>query len=82
VGRQGLSDTRSGVPRWTGAGALLSIGASYLALSDYVTVVPRFWLPGLMALLVTILLIAHARGRYRLARTISFVLVAWAVDTL
>jgi hypothetical protein len=75
VGRQGLSDTRRGVPRWPGAGALLSIGASYLALSDYVTVVPRFWLPGLMAMLVVALLIAHARGRYRLARAISFVLL-------
>jgi uncharacterized membrane protein len=53
----------------------LSIGASYLALSDYVTVVPRFWLPGLMVMLVVVLLIAHAQGRYRLARTISFVLL-------
>jgi hypothetical protein len=63
VGGRGLSDTRRGVSRWPGAVALLSIGASYLALSDYVTVVPRFWLPGLMALLVTILLISHAQGR-------------------
>jgi hypothetical protein len=55
--------------------ALLSIGASYLALSDYVTVVPRLWLPGLMTVSVVALLIAHARGRYRLARTISFVLL-------
>src|SRR5215218_8210073 len=75
VGGQGLSDTQSGVPRWPGAAALLSIGASYLALSDYVTVVPRFWLPGLMVVLVTILLIAHARGHYRLARAISFALL-------
>ena len=52
--------------------ALLSIGASYLALSNYVTVVPRFWLPGLLVVVV-VLLIAHAQGRYRLARTISFV---------
>jgi len=55
--------------------AILSIGASYLALSDYVTVVPRFWLPGLMTILVVVLLIAHARDRDRLARTISFVLL-------
>lgn len=75
MGRQGFSDTRRGLPRWPGAVALLSIGASYLALSDYVTVVPRFWLPGLMAMLVVVLLIAHTRGRYRLARTISFVLL-------
>src|SRR5215217_3994546 len=38
-------------------------------------VVPRFWLPGLMVVLVTILLIAHARGHYRLARAISFALL-------
>jgi hypothetical protein len=75
VGRQGLSDTRRGVPRWPGAVALLSIGASYLALSSYVTVVPRFWLFGLMVVLVVVLLIAHAQGRYRLARTISLVLL-------
>lgn len=75
MSRQGFSDTRRGLPRWPGAVALLSIGASYLALSDYVTVVPRFWLPGLMAMLVVVLLIAHAQGRYRLARTISFVLL-------
>ena len=75
MGRQGLPDTQRGVPRWPGAGALLSIGASYLALSDYVTVVPRFWLPGLMVMLVVVLLIAHAQGRYRLARTISFALL-------
>jgi hypothetical protein len=65
------------VPRWSGAVALLSIGASYLALSDYVTIVPRLWLPGLMALLVT-----HARGRYRLARTISFVLLGVVTGSL
>ncbi len=75
VGRRGLSYTRRGVARWPGAVALLSIGASYLALSDYVTVEPRFWLPGLMTVLIVTLLSAHARGRYRLARGISFVLL-------
>ena len=82
MGRQGLSDTRRGVPRWPGAVALLSIGASYLALSSYVTVVPRFWLPWLMVVLVVVLLIAHAKGRYRLARTISFVLLGVASASL
>jgi uncharacterized membrane protein len=75
VGRQGLSDTGRGVARWPGAVALLSIGASYLALSDYVTVEPRIWLPGLMTVLVVALLGVHARGYYRLARTIAFVLL-------
>ena len=64
-----------GVPRWPAAVALLSIGASYLALSDYVTFGPRLWLPGLLTVLVVALLSAHARGRYHLARRISFVLL-------
>ena len=51
------------------------VGASYLALSDYVTVVPRLWLPVLMAISVAVLFIAQARDRYRLARAISFVLL-------
>jgi hypothetical protein len=82
VGRQGPSDTRSGVPRWPGALALLLIGASYIALSDYVTIVPRLWLPGLMTVLVVALLIAHARGRYRVARGISFVLLGVVTTSL
>jgi hypothetical protein len=82
VREQGLSRPRRGVGRWPGAMALLSIGASYLALSDYVTVVPRLWLPGLMTVSVVALLIAHARGRYRLARTISFVLLGLVTVSL
>lgn len=73
--RRGLLRSPEGVPRWPGAVALLSIGASYLALSDYVTVVPRLWVPALMTVLVAALLTAHAGGRYRLARGISFVLL-------
>lgn len=75
MGRRGLVRTPRDVPRWPGAVALLLIGASYIALSDYVTIVPRLWLPGLMTVLVVALLSAHARGRYRLARGISFVLL-------
>ncbi len=75
MGRQGLSRTRRGVPRWPAAVAILSIGASYIALSEYVTFGPRLWLPGLVLVLVVPLLIAHARGHYRLARRISFVLL-------
>jgi uncharacterized membrane protein len=75
VGRQGLSDGGSGVARWPGAVALLSIGASYLALSDYVTVEPRIWLPALMTVLVVAQLSVHAWGHQRLARTFSFVLI-------
>jgi hypothetical protein len=40
VGRQGVSDIRRGVPRWPGAVALLSIGAYYVALSEFVVVLP------------------------------------------
>jgi uncharacterized membrane protein len=82
VGRQGLSDVRGGVPRWPGAVALLSIGASYLALSDYVTVVSRFWLPVFIAISVVVLLGAHAQGRHRLARAITFVLLGVVTASL
>jgi len=63
------------VPRWPAIVALLVIGASYVALSESVTVGPRAWLPGLMTVLVVPLMSAHARGHYRLARRISFVLI-------
>src|SRR5215210_451766 len=82
VGRQGLSDARRGVPRWPGAVALLAIGVSYLALSDYVTVVPRFWLPGLVVMSVVVLLIAQARGRPRVARAISFIILGVVTASL
>jgi hypothetical protein len=75
VGRQGLSSARRGVPRWPAAIAVMSIGASYLALSDYVTFGPRVWMLGLITVLVLPLLIAQTWGRYRLARRIAFVLL-------
>ncbi len=62
--------------------AFLSIAASYLALSDYVTIVPRYWLPGLMTMSVMVLLIAQARGRDRLARAISFVILGVVTASL
>ena len=80
--KQGFSRPRRGVGRWPGAMALLAIGASYLALSDYVTVVPRLWLPGLMTVSVVALLIARALGRYRLARTISLALLGVVTASL
>jgi uncharacterized membrane protein len=67
--------SQRGVPRWPAAVALLLIGGSYIALSENVTVGPRAWLPGLLTVLVVPLASAHARGHYRLARGISFVLV-------
>jgi uncharacterized membrane protein len=82
VDRREASDVRRGVPRWPGAVALLSIAASYSALSDYVRVLPRFWLPVFMAMSIAVLLTAHARGRHRLARTISFVLLGLVTASL
>jgi hypothetical protein len=74
-GAQGLPRTPRGVPRWPAAVALSVIGASYIALSEDVTLGPRAWLPGLMTVLVVPLMSAHAQGHYRLARRISFVLI-------
>src|SRR5215213_3781533 len=74
-GGRGIPRTGRGVPRWLAAVALLALGASYIALSEDVTVGPRAWLPGLMTVLVVPLMSAHARGHYRLARGISFVLI-------
>jgi uncharacterized membrane protein len=82
VDRREASDVRRGVPRWPGAVALLSIAASYSALSDYVRVLPCFWLPVFMAMSIAVLLTAHARGRHRLARTISFVLLGLVTASL
>ncbi len=75
MGRQRLSPTQRGVPRWPAAVALLSIGVSYVALSGYVAFGPRAWLPGFMSVLLVPLLVAHAKGHYRLARGIGFVLL-------
>jgi uncharacterized membrane protein len=76
------SEVQRGVPRWPGAVALLAIAASYLALSQYVRVLPRFWLPVFMAMSVVVLLTAHTRGRHRLARTISFMLLGVVTTSL
>ena len=73
--RGGSARARRGVPRWPAAAALLTVGVSYIALSGYVTFGPRVWLPGFMAVLFVPLLVAHAKGHYRLARGIGFVLL-------
>jgi uncharacterized membrane protein len=82
VGRQVPPLSQKGVPRWPAAVALLLIGASYIALSESVTVGPRAWLPGLMTVLVVPLMSAHAGGHYRLARGISFVLIGVATASV
>ena len=73
--RGGSARARRGVPRWPAAAALLTVGVSYIALSGYVTFGPRVWLPGFMSVLLVPLLVAHAKGHYRLARRIGFVLL-------
>jgi uncharacterized membrane protein len=75
VDRGESARARRGVPRWPAAAALLTVGVSYIALSGYVTFGPRVWLPGFMAVLLVPLLVAHAKGHYRLARWIGFVLL-------
>ncbi len=59
---------RSGLPRWPAAVALLAIGALYGVLSDGLTVGPRAFLLGLVAVLLVPLLTAHLRGSRHLAR--------------
>ena len=73
--RERIARTRRGVRRWPAAVALLSVGVSYIALSGYVTFGPRAWLPGFMTVLLIPLLVAYAKGHYRLARGIGFVLL-------
>ena len=70
------------MPPWPATVALLSIGASYLALSEYVTVGPRVVIPVLMTVLVVLVLSVHIRGHYRLARRISFVLLGIVTASL
>jgi uncharacterized membrane protein len=62
----------SGLPRWPAAVALLAVGALYSVLSDGLTLGPRAFLLGLVAVLVVPLLSAHLRGSHRLARGFGF----------
>lgn len=52
--------------------ALLAIGALYAVLSDGLTLGPRAFLLGLVAVLLVPLLTAHLRGSHRLARGFGF----------
>jgi uncharacterized membrane protein len=62
----------SGLPRWPAAVALLVVGALYSVLSDGLTLGPRAFLLGLVAVLLVPLLTAHLRGSHRLARGLGF----------
>ena len=66
--RRGGEPTRGVFPRWPAAVALLVIGALYAVLSDGLTLGPRAFLLGLVAVLLVPLMSAHLRGSHRLAR--------------
>jgi uncharacterized membrane protein len=70
--RNGARPRGSGLPRWPAAVALLAVGALYGVLSDGLTLGPRAFLLGLVAVLLVPLLSAHLRGSYRLARGFGF----------
>ena len=61
-------DSSTRPPRWPAAVALLGVGALYGVLSDGLTLIPRAFLLGFVAVLLVPLLTAHLRGSYRLAR--------------
>jgi uncharacterized membrane protein len=73
--RNGARPSQRALPRWPAAVALLAVGALYAVLSDELTLIPRAFLLGLVAVLLVPLLSAHLRGSYRLARGFSFVVI-------
>jgi hypothetical protein len=70
--REGARPERNGLPRWPSAVALLAVGALYAVLSDGLTLGPRAFLLGLVAVLLVPSLTAHLRGSHRLARGFAF----------
>lgn len=70
--REGVRPSRSGLPRWPAAVALLAIGALYGVLSDGLTLGPRAFLLGFVSVLLVPLLTAHLQGSHRLARGFGF----------
>jgi uncharacterized membrane protein len=70
--RNGAQPSQRGLPRWPAAVALLAVGALYGVLSDDLTLIPRAFLVGFVAVLLVPLLTAHLRGSYRLARAFGF----------
>ena len=70
--RDGARPDRNGLPRWPAAVALLAVGALYAVLSEGLTLGPRAFLLGLVAVLLVPLLSAHLRGSHRLARGLGF----------
>ena len=70
--REDARPDRNGLPRWPAAVALLAVGGLYAVLSDGLTLGPRAFLLGLVAVLLVPLLTAHLRGSHRLARGFAF----------
>jgi uncharacterized membrane protein len=70
--RNGARTRQRALPRWPAAIALLIVGALYGVLSDDLTLIPRAFLLGFVAVLLVPLLSAHLRGSYRLARGLGF----------
>ena len=70
--RDGTWTGRSSRPRWPAAVALLAVGALYGVLSDGLTLGPRAFLLGLVAVLLVPLLGAHLRGSHGFARGLGF----------
>jgi hypothetical protein len=71
----GAPPGRSGLPRWPAAVALLAVGALYAVISGGLTLGPRAFLLGLVAVLLVPSLTAHLRGSHRLARGFGFVVI-------
>jgi uncharacterized membrane protein len=80
--RNGARPDRSGVPRWPAAVALLSVGALYAVISGGLTLGPRAFLLGLVAVLLVPSLTAHLRGSHRLARGFGFGVVGLVTLTV
>jgi uncharacterized membrane protein len=70
--RNSARPDRSGLPRWPAAVALLGVGALYAVISGGLTLGPRAFLLGLVAVPLVPSLTAHLRGRNRLARGFGF----------
>lgn len=76
--REGGGSPRVGFRRWPSAVAVLVIGALYAVISNDLTLGPRAFLLGLVAVLLVPLMTAHLRGNHHLARGFGFGVVGLA----
>jgi len=61
-------------PRWPVLVALLAVGGLYLALPEYLTFGPSWFLPAVVTALALPTLVFHRMGRHRLDRILGFLL--------